>query len=105
MPEQIQAEPCTHACSYGCGRKYDAILIQVVDASTLMLCMPCLMSLSHQIMKSMVEAGDPGVTEAIAGADFTNIAYVDSSMSADATATVNANPPEDEFAFDGTVSE
>lgn len=104
MPEEIQAEPCTHACSYGCGRKYDAILIQVVDGSTLFLCMPDLLSLAHQMAKAMVEPEAPEVREVMANADFTDIAYVDPNAPQYKVSMPPPAPAADEFTFDGMSS-
>lgn len=105
MPDEIQVEPCIHACSMGCGRKYDAILVQVVDGSTLFLCMPDLMALAANIMKSMVEADDPAVREVVAGADFTDIAYVNPTTYSGAAVTAGVAPAEDEFDLDSATAE
>lgn len=101
MPEDIQVEPCIHACSYGCGRKYDAILIQVVDGSTLFLCMPDLLALSHQLAMAMVEPELPEIQEVMANADFTDVAYVDPNAPAVHIEIAPRPPADDEFAFDG----
>lgn len=104
MPEDIQVEPCTHACSYGCGRKYDAIFVQVIDGSVLFLCIPCLLSLAHQMAQAMVEPQLPEVQEVMANADFTDVAYVDPSATQYNIAIPPPAPAEDEFTFDGMSS-
>ena len=54
-------EPCVHACAYGCGRKYDILVTQVVDMSTTALCIPCFMSFAQNVMQAMVEPENPDV--------------------------------------------
>lgn len=81
MSEVESGEPCIHACAWGCGRKYDIVLVQVVDSSTLMLCIPCMLSFSRNVMEAMVEANSDGVKEVVAGADMTDVMLVRSTAS------------------------
>lgn len=102
MTAQIEeVVACFHACQEGCGRKYDLIIVQVVDGSTLFYCIPCFTSFSTQVVKSMMEPEDPAVREVIGRSDFSDITVV----TVDGV-EYNANPvlppaPDDEFSFTG----
>lgn len=100
--EEHTGEVCIHACSWGCGRKYDIILTQIVDASTLMLCIPCMLSFSRNVAQAMVEADSGEVREVLAGANLDGVMLVTES---DTPGTVpgfsDPKPADDEFAFDG----
>jgi hypothetical protein len=103
MTEQPTGEVCTHACAMGCGRKYDVIIVQVIDSSTLMLCMPCGVSFWANVAKAMVEPNDPAVMEVVAGANFDGI--VTAAIPADNIMPFpqRTAPAEDEFDFDGSL--
>lgn len=100
--EEHTGEACIHACAWGCGRKYDIICTQVIDASTLMLCIPCFLSFARNVAQAMVDEYDPAVREVMAGADMTGVMLVTES---DTPGTVpgfsDPDPADDEFAFDG----
>lgn len=102
MTEQPQGIPCTHACSWACGRTYDVIVVTVVDASTLMLCVPCLMSFSANIAKSMTEPNDPEVMEVVANANLDGVLVVTDDTPGYGIVGHSDPLPQDEFEFDGT---
>lgn len=104
MAELSTVEACTHACSFACGRKYDVVFTQVVDSSTLFLCMPCLVNLVKNITQAMVEPDSPDIKEVVSG-----VTLEDSVLVTDNTPGYgvrgNSDPtPEDEFDFDGIDS-
>lgn len=103
MADEAQTgEACIHACAWGCGRKYDVIVTQVVDASTLMLCIPCMLSFARNVAQAMVEAESPEVQEVMSGADFTGVMLVtESETPAERRDFSDPDPADDEFAFDG----
>lgn len=100
--EDDTGEVCIHACAWGCGRKYDVLVIQVVDASTLMLCIPCMLSFARNVAQAMVEAESAEVQEVTASADLTGVMLVTESESANPVRGFSdPEPADDEFAFDG----
>lgn len=105
MSEPTMAQACTHACSYGCGRMYDCVFTQVIDASTLFLCMPCFMTFARNIMEAMVEADSAAVQEAVAGADLSDVMLVDAGAEDDFREYLATRTPDDQFDFDGSVVE
>lgn len=95
-------EACMHACTWGCGRKYDIVVTQVIDASTLFLCIPCFMSFAHNVMQAMVDADSADVKDVTASADLTGVMLVTESESATPVRGFSdPEPADDEFAFDG----
>lgn len=102
MTEQPTVEACTHACSFACGRKYDVVFTQVVDSSTLFLCMPCLVSFVSNIAKAMVEPDAADVKEVISGVSLDDTVLVTDNAPGYGIVG-NSDPlPADEFEFDGT---
>lgn len=99
------ASACLHACQDGCGRTYDAIIVLVVDGSTLFYCIPCLQAFLVNMTKAMIEPDDPQVQEVMAGASFDNVAYVDPDAPGYTVRGHSDPTPEDEFDFDGMVEE
>lgn len=100
--EDDTGEACTHACTWGCGRKYDIVVTQVIDASTLFLCIPCFMSFARNVMQAMVEADSADVKDVTASADLTNVMLVtESENPAGRRDFSDPEPADDEFAFDG----
>lgn len=102
MSEQPTGVACAHACGFGCGRPYDVIVTQVVDNSTLMLCMPDFVSFAANVAKSMVEPDDPQVMEVTANADLTDVMLVMDEHPGYGVVGHSDPMPEDEFDFDGT---
>lgn len=105
MSEPTHAAACLHACSYNCGRQYDVIVTQVVDGSTMFLCIPCFMSFAHNVMQAMVDPNNPGVMEAVTSADLTDVAYVTAKEGGSVAGVPAPTMPDDEFSFDGMTSE
>lgn len=101
MTEQPTGVACTHTCAFGCGRVYDVIVVQVVDNSTLMLCMPDFVSFAANVAKSMVEPDDPQVMEVTANADLTDVMLTTDAGSGYGVVGHSDPMPEDEFDFDG----
>lgn len=103
MAEESQSgEACIHACSWACGRKYDVVLVQIIDGSTLMLCIPCLMSFSRNVMQAMVDADSVDVRDVTASADFTGVMLVtESDTPSSMRGFSDPEPADDEFSFDG----
>lgn len=56
----------SYGCSFGCGRPYDYIMISVALGETQMLCIVCFLSLTRDMLASMVNPNDPEVLKAIA---------------------------------------
>lgn len=105
MTDVPHAAACLHSCSYGCGRTYDVMVVQVVDGSTMFLCMPCFMSFAHQIMTAMVEETNADVAEVTQNATFDNVTYVDPNAPGYTVRGHSDPTPEDDFAFDGMMEE
>lgn len=102
MAEHEHGVACTHACTWGCGRKYDIIITQVVDASTLMLCMPCLISFARNLAEAMIEPDSAAVQEVIAAADLSNVMLVTDPETPNVVRGFsNPAAADDEFTFDG----
>lgn len=99
--EMEQAEACTHACQFACGRKYDVIVIQIVDGSTTMMCIPCFMSFAHSVMVAMVEPNNPAVQEVMAGTNLEDVLFVPPGADDDSYTGPEYTPPADEFVFTG----
>lgn len=100
--EQQSGEACIHACSWGCGRKYDIMVTQIIDLSSLALCIPCFLSFAHNVMQAMVEADNPAVREVTAGADLTGVMLVtESDPPGNRRGFSDPEPADDEFTFDG----
>lgn len=98
----INAAACIHACQEGCGRPIDVAIIQIVDASTLMYCIPCFQQFAYQMMRAMVEAESPDIQEVVSNADFTDVAYVDPDATGFHISGETPAQAEDEFTFDGS---
>ena len=104
MTELRTVEACTHACSFACGRKYDVVFTQVVDSSTLFLCMPCLVNLVKNIAMAMVEPDSPDIKEVISGVSLEDTVLVTDNTPGYGIVG-NSDPlPSDEFDFDGMES-
>lgn len=102
MTELTTVEACTHACSFACGRKYDVVFVQVVDSSTLFLCIPCLVNFVHGIAKAMTEPDAPEVQEVISGVSLEDTVLVTDNSAGYGIVGHSDPRPEDEFEFDGT---
>lgn len=101
--EVESGEACIHACTWGCGRKYDVVFTQVIDASTLMLCMPCFMSFATNVMRAMVDGTSPEVLDVVAGANLSDVMVVTESYEPGIKpGTYDTPTADDEFVFDGT---
>ena len=98
----IDVAACIHACQEGCGRPIDILLVQIVDSSTLMYCIPCFQQFAYQMMRAMVEPESADIQEVVSSADFTDVAYVDPDASGYRVAKTVTVPPDYEFEFDGT---
>lgn len=105
MTTETLAAACLHSCQEGCGRTYDIVIIQVVDGSTNMMCIPCFMSFAHRIMTAMVEPENPAVAEVVEGADFSDVTYVDPNAVGYGIRGFSDPPAEDDFEFDGVDGE
>ena len=57
-----------HACTFGCGREYDYILVSYRDSETQFLCLPCFIQLATQMVTAMVEPDSVDVQEAVSEA-------------------------------------
>lgn len=103
MPDENDTgQACIHACAWGCGRKYDVIIVQIIDGSTLMLCIPCMTSFSVNVMKAMVEPESPEVQEVLGSTDLTGVMLVtESGSDAPTRGFSDPAPADDEFSFDG----
>jgi len=83
---------------------YDVVFTQVVDSSTLFLCVPCLVSFVHNIAKAMTEPNDPQVMEVIANASLDDVVLV-TDPTPGYGIRGNSDPhADDDFDFDGDVS-
>lgn len=102
MTEITTVEACTHACSFACGRKYDVVFTQVVDSSTLFLCMPCLVNLVKNITQAMVEPDAPEIQEVVSGVSLEDTVLVTDNTPGFGIVGHSDPLPEDEFQFDGT---
>lgn len=101
MTESTLAVACAHACAWGCGRKYDVIVVQVVDNSTLMLCLPDFVSFASNVAKAMTEPNNPDVIETVQNANLDGVMLVTDDTPGYGIVG-NSDPlPEDEFEFDG----
>lgn len=105
MAENETGEACIHACSFGCGRKYDVIVTQVVDGSTLFLCMPDLVSFVRNVAQSMVEPDSPEIQEVVQNADLADVVVVTEPDPGYAVRGNSDPTAEDEFEFDGMSEE
>lgn len=105
MSETVEIAACIHACSMGCGRKYDMIVVQVIDGSTLMLCIPCFTSFAVNIMKAMLEKESPEVLEALQLTDLSNVMLVNADVPEYILPDFSDSLPEDEFEFSGEEEE
>lgn len=56
----------SYGCTYGCGRPYDVILINVADGTTEFLCMVDFVTVASTVVKAMTEAASPEVAAALA---------------------------------------
>lgn len=56
-------EPSTrsYGCQYGCGNPFDVILTQIIDNSTLILCLPCFVRTAIEIVDAMTGEVSPEV--------------------------------------------
>lgn len=102
MTQLTTVEACTHACSFACGRKYDVVFTQVVDSSTLFLCMPCLVNLVKNIAQAMVEPDAPEIQEVVSGVTLEDTVLVTDNSPGYGVVGHSDPMPEDEFEFDGT---
>lgn len=101
MTELTTVEACTHACSFACGRKYDVVFTQVVDSSTLFLCMPCLVNLVKNIAQAMIEPDAPEIREVVSGVSLEDTVLVTDNTPGFGVRGYSDTTPEDEFQFDG----
>lgn len=101
MTELTTVEACTHACSFACGRKYDVVFVQVVDSSTLFLCMPCLVNLVKNIAQAMVEPDAPEIREVVSGVSLEDTVLVTDNTPGYGVRGNSDPTVEDEFDFDG----
>jgi hypothetical protein len=102
MTVPTEGTSCVHACAWGCGRPYDVIVVQVVDNSTLMLCLPDFVSFSANVAKAMTEPNDPEVIEVTQGANLDGVMVVTDTDPSFGVVGHSDPMPEDEFQFDGT---
>lgn len=58
MPEE---SPRSYGCQYGCGNSMDVILTQILDNSTLILCIPCFVKTAIEIVDAMTGDISPDV--------------------------------------------
>lgn len=89
----------------GCGRKYDTITIQVVDGSTIFLCMPCGVSFWANIAKAMVEPDDPQVKEIVANTSLEDVVLVTDDSAGYGIRKTPDPVADNDFEFDGSLSE
>jgi hypothetical protein len=105
MTEQPLGIVCKHACSFGCGREYDLAVIQVIDSSTLFLCIPDFLNFAKNVATAMVEPENMDVVEISQSADLSGV-VIATTVAPDLTIRGNSDPaPDDEFDFDGVTSE
>lgn len=95
---------CTHACSMACGRTYDVMVIQVVDASTLFLCMPCGVNFWAGVAKAMVEPEDPEIKEIVGNATLDDVVLVTDPNPGYGIRGYSDPAAGDDFEFDGAVA-
>lgn len=101
MTTPTEGVACTHACAWGCGRTYDVIVVQVVDNSTLMLCLPDFVSFAANVAKAMTEPDDDAVREVTENVTLDDVMLVTETQRGYGIVG-NSDPlPEDEFEFDG----
>lgn len=60
--------PRSYGCSFGCGNPYDYVLVSVADSSTELLCLPCFLKLSSEILEAVINPDNPEIMSAIAQA-------------------------------------
>lgn len=105
MADVVDGVACTHACSFGCGRTYDVVFTQVVDGSTLFLCIPDLVNFIANLAKSMTEPDDPEVKEIVASTTLDDVMLVTDGTSGYGIRGHSDPHADDDFTFDGEVSE
>lgn len=60
-PNAALDEQRSYGCSSGDGRPYDVVLVDVKDATTQFLCIPCLLNLAMSIAQAITNPDDPDV--------------------------------------------
>lgn len=58
MPEESQR---SYGCQFGCGNPMDVILTQIMDNSTLIVCLPCFVRVAIEIVDAMTGDVSPEV--------------------------------------------
>lgn len=66
MSETSEAPARSYGCSRACGSPYDFIVIAVSEAFTEMLCLPCMVQTSMDLVRAVVEPDDETVQAAVA---------------------------------------
>ena len=56
----------SYGCSRGCGNPYDFIIVTVSEAFSEMLCLPCFVATSMDMIRAVTEPGNPDVMAAVA---------------------------------------
>lgn len=64
----------SYGCSWGCGNPYDYVFVNVQDATTEFLCMPCFLKLAEQIITAVTSPEGKEVMAALADAAKLDIA-------------------------------
>lgn len=55
----------SYGCSFGCGNPYDYILISVQDSTTELLCFPCFVQLTADMLQAALSPDGKHVVEAL----------------------------------------
>lgn len=104
MSTQPGAVACIHACAMACGRTYDVILTQVVDGSTMFLCMPDFISFAANVAKAMTEPDDPQVKEIVANTSLEDVVLVTDDSAGYGIRKGPDPVDDDDFEFDGSLT-
>lgn len=96
----------SYGCSFGCGNPYDYILVSVVDSTTEMVCLPCFLKLSSEILEAVVNPDNPDVMQAIAQAGQVEQAKMNGSgpRKRGKNAPANTEDPDLIEAFDSAIT-
>jgi hypothetical protein len=65
-PADSDAPDRSYGCSWGCGNPYDYIIISVVDSTTELLCLVCMLKLMQDMIMAVLNPEDPAVKAAMA---------------------------------------
>lgn len=107
MAEPVIISPArSYGCSWACGNPYDYVFVNVQDATTEFLCMPCFLKLAEQIITAVTSPEGQEIMAALAEAANLESAPMDTTQvkARGHNAPANTEDPDLIEAFDSVIT-